>query len=115
MVGVVAKVQWTRRIVVQQKVVTKLRDLRASRSLHVRRVAVEHDDPAEAGKDGLVGKLVLILEFTGVALLIVESLEAVRSEMVHIEFEIRFLIRSKAAGIIAAVNQQCIERAVGNA
>jgi hypothetical protein len=105
-------VQRRRRIVGHQEVVAELRDLRARRSLLIRRVAREVHDRAERGQRGVVSRLILVFGGERIALLEVEGLIAVRPHLVHVRDQARPAVAAEPAGVEVDVHQPGVERTV---
>ena len=102
------------RCVVQQVVISELRNLRPRGIRRIRRIVPDIDHTAIQGQTRPVGKPVLKLAITGVALLVVIRLIPVRCHPVDVEQDGIPLFGAKQAGLDIERDQLCVERAVRN-
>jgi hypothetical protein len=100
------------RCVVEKVVISKLRHVGARRIGRVRRVIPDIDHAAVEAQTGLVGKTVLVFAVTGIALLVVERLIAVRSHSVDVEEDRILLMRPEQIRLEIKRIELCVERAV---
>lgn len=82
--------------IVQQEVISELSYLGSRRQIRVGNIRIEDEDAAESGQHCLIRELVPYLDLSRVALLMVEGLEAVRGQPVHIEREAGLAIGTDA-------------------